>query len=387
MKKKLLYIILVVMMCFIGTNYDFSFSDGITVQDNTVYAATPKNPTIKVKTSGYEGLEISWGKISGANKYYIYRSTTKSGTYKKVASTSKTYYTDKKIDQNETYYYKVKAVKGKTLSKYSGYKSGKISTAVKLKDIPEYNGAAYTEINNNVPKFSNRMKKAASSESYSKLDSLGRCGIAYACIGLDIMPTEERGSIGMVKPAGWHTVRYDDLIDGMYLYNRCHLIGYQLSGENANEQNLITGTRYLNIEGMLPFENAVADYVKTTGNHVLYRVTPIYDGEDLLCRGVQMEAYSVEDSGAGIKFNIFAYNVQPGIKIDYSTGDSSRATEEIQEPAQSEITYVLNTNTKKIHLSSCSSVKDIKPQNKKETTESKESLTMQGYEPCKRCNP
>ena len=161
-----------------------------------------------------------------------------------------------------------------------------------------------------------------SSESYSKLDRLGRCRTAFACIGTDIMPTEKRGSIGMVKPSGWHTVRYDNLVEGKYLYNRCHLIAYQLSGENANERNLITGTRYMNTEGMLPFENKVADYVRSTKNHVLYRVAPVFKGTELVARGVQMEAYSVEDRGEGICFNVFVYNVQPGIEIDYASGDS-----------------------------------------------------------------
>lgn len=194
--------------------------------------------------------------------------------------------------------------------------------SVKLADIPEYNGEAYTEINDNVPDFPDDDFTSTSFETYSDLDSLGRCGGAYANIGQDLMPTEKRGSIGQVKPSGWHTVKYDN-VDGKYLYNRCHLIGYQLAAENANEKNLITGTRYLNTEGMLPFENMVADYIKETGNHVLYRVTPIFDGNNLVASGVQMEAESVEDKGEGILFNVFCYNVQPGISIDYATGNSS----------------------------------------------------------------
>lgn len=387
MKSKILSIVLALILCFAGASYDFSFSDGIVPKENIAYAATIKAPALTVKVSGYEGLKISWSKASGADKYYLYRSETKNGTYKKITATSKTSYTDKKIEQNKTYYYKLKALNGNTLSSYSKYKSGKINTAVKLKNVPEYKGTAYITVNNNMPKFSDRMMKTKSSESYSELDSLGRCGIAYACIGQEIMPTEDRGSIGMIKPAGWHTVRYDDLIDGMYLYNRCHLIGYQLSGENANKQNLITGTRYLNIEGMLPFENDVATYVKTTGNHVLYRVTPIYDGKDLLCRGVQMEAYSVEDKGAGICFNVFAYNVQPGIEIDYSTGESCRASKKAETPTKTTAVYVLNTNTKKFHYSTCSSVRDMAEKNKKETSESRTIIINQGYAPCKRCNP
>ena len=183
---------------------------------------------------------------------------------------------------------------------------------------------AYTVVNNNIPFFTQADREGGMFETYSELDSLGRCGVAFANICPELMPTEDRGEIGSVQPTGWHTVRYDDLIDGMYLYNRCHLIGYQLAGENANEKNLITGTRFLNMEGMLPFENLVADYVEETGNHVLYRVTPDFQGEELVARGVQMEAYSIEDEGEGVCFNIYAYNIQPGIEIDYLTGESRR---------------------------------------------------------------
>jgi DNA-entry nuclease len=193
---------------------------------------------------------------------------------------------------------------------------------ITLEDIPEYSDSPYVILNNNLPTFQEEDIDLESFEYYSPLDDLGRCGVAYALVGEEIMPTEERGSIGQVKPTGWHTVRYDEIIADKYLYNRCHLIGYQLSGENANKQNLITGTRYMNVEGMLPFENQVADYVEETGNHVLYRVTPIFEGDDLVARGVQMEAFSVEDMGEGISFNVFVYNVQPGITIDYSTGES-----------------------------------------------------------------
>ena len=193
-----------------------------------------------------------------------------------------------------------------------------------LAEIPEYAGSPYVEINDNVPQFPETDLSTVSYEYYSELDSLGRCGVAYACIGKDLMPTEERGEIGSVKPAGWHTVKYD-VVDGKYLYNRCHLIAYQLSGENANVNNLMTGTRYLNMEGMVPFENMVADYVAETGNHVMYRVSPIYEGDDLLANGVQMEAKSVEDDGEGILFNVYCYNVQPGVTIDYATGDSKPA--------------------------------------------------------------
>lgn len=190
-----------------------------------------------------------------------------------------------------------------------------------LQDIPFYVSQPYVEINNNVPLFEDSDLTTESFERYSELDSLGRCGVAYANISRETMPTEKRGSIGQVKPSGWQTVKYD-FVDGKYLYNRCHLIGYQLSGENANEKNLITGTRYMNTEGMLPFENMVADYVKETNHHVLYRVTPLYDGHDLVASGVVMEAKSVEDNGAAIEFHVFVYNVQPNVTIDYATGKS-----------------------------------------------------------------
>lgn len=194
--------------------------------------------------------------------------------------------------------------------------------AVSLSSIPAFAGSPYVAVNDNVPYFSDDDYTTQSYEYYSDLDNLGRCGIAMACIGQDLMPTEDRGSIGQVKPTGWHTVKYD-CVDGKYLYNRCHLIGFQLSGENANTKNLITGTRYMNVDGMLPFENMVADFVKETNYHVLYRVTPIYDGKNLVANGVQMEAYSVEDDGDGICFNVFVYNAQPQISIDYATGESS----------------------------------------------------------------
>ncbi|NLA70274.1 MAG: hypothetical protein GX852_04460 [Clostridiales bacterium] len=184
-------------------------------------------------------------------------------------------------------------------------------------DIPEANNDLYVEINNNVPEFSEAM--TAGYEYYSELDALGRCGVTEALVGQDTMPTEERGSIGMIKPSGWHTIRYDS-VDGKYLYNRCHLIGYQLTGENANEKNLITGTRQMNNEGMLPFENLVAEYVKNTGSHVMYRVTPVFEESNLLATGVQIEAKSVEDDT--ISFNVFCFNTQDGIHIDYSNGDS-----------------------------------------------------------------
>lgn len=194
--------------------------------------------------------------------------------------------------------------------------------SINIDEIPAYSGTAYAVINNNIPYFTDSELSAVSYEYYSELDSLGRCGVCVASIGQDIMPAEERGEIGNIKPTGWHTVKYPGIIDGNYLYNRCHLIGYQLAGENKNVNNLITGTRYMNVEGMLPFENEVADYVQKTGNHVMYRVTPMFQGNNLLADGVLIEAESVEDNGSGILFNVFCYNVQPGITIDYATGDS-----------------------------------------------------------------
>lgn len=194
-------------------------------------------------------------------------------------------------------------------------------TTVQLNNIPAFSGEAYITINDNVPFFTEDDLTSESFETYSELDNEGRCNVAFACVGKDLMPTEKRGSIGSVKPTGWHTVKYD-IVDGKYLYNRCHLIGYQLSGENANKKNLITGTRYLNVDGMLPFENMVADYVKETNNHVLYRVTPVFIGSNLLASGVLMEGKSVEDDGEGVMFCVYCYNNQPGIDIDYETGDS-----------------------------------------------------------------
>ena len=276
------------------------------------------------------------------------------------------------------------------------------ATSFSLSDVEPYSGSAYVAVNGNIPYFTSSELTTTSFELYSALDSLSRCGTAYACIGQDLMPTEERGSIGSVKPSGWHTVRYNGVVDGNYLYNRCHLIGFQLSGENANERNLITGTRYLNIDGMLPFENMVADYVQETNSHVLYRVTPVFEGDNLLAAGVLMEGYSVEDDGDGICFCIFAYNVQPGVTINYATGDSTldRAVSTsdpsvVHEPSSdtqagtstAEAHYVLNNNTKKFHLPSCSSADDIKDSNREDYYGSREDLIERAYVPCKRCNP
>ena len=220
------------------------------------------------------------------------------------------------------------------------------SSGIDLNSIPKYNGEEFVAINNNVPNFDDKDKTTTSFETYSPLDNLGRCGEAYANIGRDLMPTQKRGDISSVKPSGWINKKYDtSLVDGGYIYNRCHLIGHQLAGEDANKENLITGTRYFNVDGMLPFENMIADYVKETNNHVLYRVTPIYDGDDLVAKGVQMEAYSVEDDGEGVMFNVFVYNVQPGIEIDYATGESWLSSEE--RPVQTTNKNNQNTNYNK----------------------------------------
>lgn len=294
--------------------------------------------------------------------------------------------------------------------------TGEGTSAFSLREIPAYSGTPYTEVNGNQPYFTEEELTTQSFETYSELDSLGRCGVAYANVGQDLMPTEPRGEIGAVKPTGWHLVKYDN-VDGKYLYNRCHLIAYMLAAENANPQNLITGTRYLNVQGMLPFETKVCDYVKNTGNHVLYRVTPIFDGDNLLADGVLLEAYSVEDAGEGICFCVFAYNVQPGIGIDYATGDNwaegsgtyqstaapaavetpapqpetdtaVQITPESSAPQESQgITYVLNTNTMKFHYPTCSSVDDMKEKNKQIYTGSRDEVINMGYVPCKRCNP
>ena len=256
-------------------------------------------------------------------------------------------------------------------------------------NVPEFSGVAYVPINGNQPDFADTDLVTQTYEFYSELDELNRCGYVMACIGVEIMPTEERGSIGQVKPTGWHTVKYD-FVDGKYLYNRCHLIGYQLTGENANERNLITGTRYLNIEGMLPFENMVADYVQETGNHVIYRVTPHFKGNDLLAHGVQLEGYSVEDNGDGICFNVYTYNAQPGVTIDYATGDSWIATQEVPSDSVADeetTTYILNTSSKKFHSAQCGQAEEIAKDNKEETNRDREALIAEGYVPAQCCDP
>lgn len=261
------------------------------------------------------------------------------------------------------------------------------SSTITIDEIPEYSSSPYIEINGNKPDF-DISKYSESFETYGDLDELGRCTVCFANISKELMPTNERGAIGSVKPTGWHTVKYD-CVDGKYLYNRCHLIGYQLTAENANERNLITGTRYLNVEGMLPFEEKVAEYVKNSGNHVLYRVTPKFKDDELIARGVQIEAMSVEDNGVGICFNVYCYNVQPQIKIDYQTGDSeyiceSDSTNDNDDEKQ---TFIVNTSTRKFHKETCSDAKNIKAENKKTYTGYRDSLINNGYSPCSKCKP
>ena len=256
-----------------------------------------------------------------------------------------------------------------------------------INNIPKFDGETpFIVLNENVPNFSDDDLVTESYEYYDELDELGRCTTVIACVGKDIMPTEERGNIGQVKPTGWHTVKYEN-VDGKYLYNRCHLIGFQLTGENANDRNLITGTRYLNVEGMLPFENMIADYVKETENHVLYRVTPIFEGNNLLASGVQLEAKSVEDNGDGVMFNVYAYNVQPGVVINYANGESALDEKTEQNKENSDTEYVLNTGSKKIHLPNCSGVKSMSEKNKKVTNKLKSELIKEGYSACNICNP
>lgn len=266
---------------------------------------------------------------------------------------------------------------------------------VSLDAIPAYDGKAYVAVNNNEPFFTDSDMTTTAFENYSDLDSLGRCGVAYANICKDIMPTEERGKIGMIKPSGWHTVKYD-VIKDRYLYNRCHLIGYQLAGENANPKNLITGTRYLNVEGMLPFENLVADYVNNTGNHVLYRVTPMFSGSNLVANGVLIEAKSVEDNGGGILFNVYCYNVQPGVGINYENGDSwldgttgsassgsdsSAAENSAADSSNSETMVHITATGKKYHRAGCRTLK------KSDTEVTLDEAKSMGLSPCGICNP
>lgn len=281
-------------------------------------------------------------------------------------------------------------------------------TSAQLGNVPEYTDSPYVEINNNTPNFTDKEKqKKKSFEKYSRLDKLGRCGVAFANVSTDTMPGEKRGSISSVHPTGWVQKEYAFISDG-HIYNRCHLIGYQLTGENANKRNLITGTRYMNVDGMLPFEDKVAQYVRSTRNHVLYRVTPVFEGENLLASGVEMEAWSVEDSGKGVCFNVYCYNVQPGVMITYangnnkpdgtvtgkitgktkSKGNKSKAyTYSKRGSTASSGTYILNTGSKKFHLPNCAGVKNMSAKNKRTYKGKRSELINKGYDPCGMCNP
>lgn len=264
--------------------------------------------------------------------------------------------------------------------------------------VPPYSGQAYADINGDVPFFTEEEMTTEAFHEYWPLDELGRCTGAYACVGPETLPTQKRGDISSVKPSGWNTNRYSD-IDGEMLFNRCHMIGHMLTGQDANERNLITGTRYMNTEGMLPFEESVVMYVEGTGHHVMYRVRPYFDGDNLVCDGVLMEARSVEDPL--VQFCAFCYNVQPGFEIDYATGDNWREESgkddgvksivavpaDTAEEVERGFHYVLNTNTHKFHMPYCDSVCDIKDKNKEESTLDRDTLIEMGYSPCKRCNP
>ena len=258
-----------------------------------------------------------------------------------------------------------------------------------LDALPVYEGSPYVIVNNNQPDFLEKDLTTESFEYYGQLDYLGRCTACFASIGKDLMPTEKRGNISSVKPTGWHSTNYSN-VDGGSLYNRCHLIGYQLTAENANKRNLITGTRYMNTQGMLPFEDEAANYIRETGNHVLYRVTPVFVGNELVARGVQMEAMSVEDKGEGVCYNVYCFNVQPNIEIDYLTGDSalvSALTESTSSNAADRGTFILNTKSKKFHNTDCLAVENISDDNKEKYTGSRQKLMEEGYSPCGQCNP
>ena len=341
----------------------------------------------------------------------------------------------KKALANETFGNEEEANKTGSKLNEAGINSQYIFT---LSDVPVYEGAPSVILNDNIPAFSETDLTTEPFEQYSDLDSFGRCGEAYANICRELMPTEKRGEIGMIRPSGWHTVKYNGVVDGNYLYNRCHLIAFSLAGENANEKNLITGTRYMNTVGMIPYEQEVADYVKDTEHHVLYRVTPVFEGENLVAAGVHMEAMSVEDKGSAICFNVFVYNVQPGIYIDYSNGDSRLENDDIKEqtaekrqedPEQKsvetenaitassntesengetttewgqhssdvnayndpdnipECDYVININSGKFHLPTCRSVRQMKTSNSEFYSGEREELIQAGYSPCGICKP
>ena len=254
---------------------------------------------------------------------------------------------------------------------------------ISLDQVPDYSGEPYVILNNDQPM--DMELSAESSEYYGDLDALNRCTYTYAVIGQDLMPTEDRDNIGQIKPTGWVTAKYD-FVDGKYLYNRCHLIGFQLTGENANERNLITGTRYMNVDGMLPFENMVADYIKETGNHVAYRVIPIFEGNNLVASGVTMEAWSVEDDGEGICFYVYVYNVQPGVEIDYATGESW-LSEAVAAEGEETSTYVVNASSGKFHSGDCAQADGMKPENKETFEATRSQMIAWNFAPAGCCNP
>ncbi len=256
---------------------------------------------------------------------------------------------------------------------------------ISMAEIPEYSGNAYVEINDNVPFFTSEEITTTTYEYYGELDSLGRCTEVRACLGKELLPTEDRGNISSVKPSGWHSVTYS-VVESGSLYNRTHLIAFMLTGQNANEKNLITGTRYMNTN-MVPFETEVCTYVKSGDNHVMYRVTPMFSGDELVARGVLMEALSVEDEGAGVKYNVFLYNVQPDVVIDYATGESHLADGVTDAVVPDHCDYVLNLKSKKFHLPTCTGVSQMSEKNKEYYTGSREDLIAQGYSPCGTCKP
>lgn len=265
---------------------------------------------------------------------------------------------------------------------------------ITLADIPEFSGQPYVAINNNVPYFEENEQTTNAFQHYFELDVLGRVTMAYGSLGQEILPEEERGDISSIHPTGWKQNRYDCIKDGQALYNRCHLIAFSLSGQNANPKNLMTGTRYMNIKGMQPFESKTLDFIRKTNKHVMYQVTPMFDGDNLVANGVLMQAKSVEDNGQGLSFNVFCYNVQPGICIDYKTGENwleetGQTTSQDQTPAMEGQAkdYVLNIRSHKFHDPSCESIDDMSKRNRQDVHESKESLIAQGYTPCQRCNP
>ena len=255
---------------------------------------------------------------------------------------------------------------------------------IDLDVIPVWDGEPWLIVDGNTPGFTEADLTTEAFERYSALDALGRCGSAYACVSQALLADENRGSLASVTPTGWVNREYD-FIDGKYLYNRCHLLGFQLTGNDASKRNLITGTRYLNIQGMLPYENQVADHVKENGHHVLYRVTPRFRENELVCRGVQMEAYCVEcGSDDPFMFHVFCYNVQPGVLIDYETGESEFSEIGLNSEKK---TYILNTASKKFHDPNCANAESISDKNREKIKCTREELIYRGYEPCGICKP